>query len=367
MDNIENLQAADTPVIVEQPKEVSTAELAQAAFDAQVKEQTSKVEVEPETKATDRVRGPDGKFAKVDEPEVKPIAAKLVAPVADATKPVDVKLETPVAEVDPLAPVMRPPPGWSPASKVAFDALPESVKADIVKRESEVNQGLAKLQEYKPIEKYADMARQGNTTLDKALEQYVGIENLLRQDVVAGFERIAKNTGVDFRAVAQAYLARNGSAPQTGANEQPPQGYQQPRVDPNAIVSQAVAAFEQKQQARELQSMVTAFESDPKNRFVANVKPAMAVLLQNGMATDLQDAYDQACWANPEIRALINQPQPISNVPNVKAAALNQARSAAKATIGSPSSGFQKQAPNTSNMDTRSIAQAAYDAQVGRT
>ena len=53
----------------------------------------------------------------------------------------------------------------------------------MAKRESEINQGFAKLAEYKPLERFSQMAKQGGTTLEQALESYTGIENMLRHYV----------------------------------------------------------------------------------------------------------------------------------------------------------------------------------------
>ena len=362
MADIETLPQTAEPIVApETQAEPTTADIIKAAYEDQVKAP----ETVDEKPASERVRAPDGKFAKADDvPAIDKPAPDKVAPAA---KPVEAAAEAApvVAEAEPTQTV-RPPPGWSPASKVAFDGLPESVKADIVKREAEVNQGFAKLSEYKPIEKYVDMAKQGGTTLDRALEAYTGIETLLRKDVFAGVEQVLKNVGVNPVAFAQAYLNRNGGAPQKGAPGDQPVVHQPQQIDPTAIVNQAVSAIRAEQQHKEMQSEIVKFAADPKNRFYENVKPAMAQILQAGLATNLQDAYDKACRLDPTVAPLINQPPAIVNQVAVKAAVATQARQAAKATIGSPSSGNQGGKPTPANQDTASIIKAAYEAQVGR-
>jgi hypothetical protein len=52
-------------------------------------------------------------------------------------------------------------------------------------------------------------------------------------------------------------------------------------------------------------AQIEAFKRDPKNRFFENVRQDMAKLFQTGKADTLQEAYDAACWLNPDIRAIL--------------------------------------------------------------
>jgi len=96
----------------------------------------------------------------------------------------------------------------------------------------------------------------------------------------------------------------------------------------------------------------------------------MASLLESGFATDLKQAYDAACWANPEIRDLLIKQQSAGNGAAAqvasKAAAATQARRAAKATTGAPSPGFKEQAKEGTARSIRDNIRAAIDQQVGR-
>lgn len=310
----------------------------------------------------DRPRAPDGKFAPgVDRPAPDRVANPAAPSAAAAPNAPPVDAAAPAAASPEAAPVVRPPPGWSPASKVAFDTLPESVKADIAKREREVDQGFAKLAKYKPVDKYLDMAERGGTTLDKALENYTGIETLLRRDVFAGVEQVLKNVGVNPLSFAQAYLQRANGQPQTPPNAQP-QARQPASIDPQAIVRQATEAVRAEYEQRQVQGEIQKFAADPKNRFYENVKPAMARLVQAGLANTIQDAYDMACRMDPAISALISQPAPV----DPRIAAANQARGAARATIGAPSPGNAPAArasnPNLSRREEISAAVAAQRA-----
>jgi hypothetical protein len=303
--------------------------------------------------AADRARDPTGKFAPAAD---RPAPDRTAAPAATAPAPAG---DASAAVADPAKTAdetPRPPPGWSPASKVAFDALPDHIKADIAKREREVNTGLAKLAEFKPVEKFAEMARRGGTTLDRALENYVGIEQLLGRDPIAAFEQIMRNVRINPQAFATAYLNRQGGAQAPHAD---PAARQPAALDPQAIVRQATEAVRAEYEAREVQSEVQRFENDPKNRFYPNVKQNMAQLVHAGLANTIQDAYDMACRMDPEISRLINAPP----APDPRKLAADQARAAARATIGSPSPGMGSARSAIPPNATRREAIAAIVAQ----
>ena len=204
---------------------------------------------------------------------------------------------------------LGPPPGWSVASKAAFAQLPDPVKADIAKREQEVSAGFAKLAEYKPLDPYVSMAQKQGTTLPEALERYVAAENLLEQEPVNGILWLCQRYNVH-----PAHLLQAIGGPAGG-----PQPPQQSPLDPvfgqlqavNGRLAQIEAEREQFLDHQVL-SQIDQFKADPANIYFENVRHDMGRRIKfadiNGEDLSLKDAYDQACWAHPEIRALlINQ------------------------------------------------------------
>jgi hypothetical protein len=333
-----------------------TADLA-AAFDA-AENDTPAPEPEPaETaeQAADRVRDDKGRFAaKTEQPE--PVVAKETVQPGAKVEPAPA---APVA--DPLAPVadpVKPPPGFSPTAKVVWDKETlskeewEAVKRDIAKRNDEVGKGFEKLSEYKPLDRFVDMAKQSGTTLDRALENYIGIEQDLRRDFIGGISRICQNQGISPLALANQILARNGVAPSEGQPGAQPQAHQQASVDPNAIAEHVRQQIRSEQLQEEVNRSIKQFGSDPKNQFFENVRLDMTRLLQAGAAENLDDAYDKACWANPEIRNLLikQQASPVID-PSAKVAAATQARAASKSITGSPVPGAGNKGPSVSLED----------------
>jgi hypothetical protein len=331
-----------------------TADLA-AAFDA-AENDTPVEKVDPEEtaeQAAERVRDEKGRFAaRTEEPEPVVAKAKTVEPGA--------KVEpAPVAPVvDALAPPaepVKPPPGFSPTAKVVWDkeALSkeewDAVKRDIAKRNEEVDRGFEK---YKGVDRYAEMAKQSGTTLDKALENYVGIEQDLRRDFIGGISRICQNQGISPLALANQILARNGVAPSEVQPGDQPQARQPAPIDPNAIAQSVREQIRAEQLQEEVNRSIKQFGSDPKNQFFENVRQDMTRLLQADAANSLEDAYDKACWANPEIRNLLIKQQSVAAPDtSAKAAAATQARAASKSITGSPIPNASAKGPDISIED----------------
>lgn len=331
--------------------------------------------VEGAKPAGERVRDQHGRFAPEKGEERPGVVAAPVAPVKPGEQTAD---GAPAADA-----VLRPPLAWSPTSKAKFDALDPGLKADIVRREELANQGLAKLQEYKPIERFAEMAKSGGTTLDAALTAYTNTEALLRKDPAAGIIEVFRNLrGIDPKTVVLEVARRLGmgggqpQAAQPGQNGQPQP--QAPTLPPEVINKlSAFEAFMQAETERRSQSefssaqdKVSAFFADPKNKYVENVAPVMVDLINQAKAKgeqpDLAAIYETACWSNREVRGLlINEhaaPVAASTTARTQAAA-TQARNAAKATTGAPAGGSPPSPSSPTNLGLRETIMAAVSAQ----
>jgi hypothetical protein len=78
-------------------------------------------------------------------------------------------------------------------------------------------------------------------------------------------------------------------------------------------------------------SEVEQFAAQPGHEHLEALKPAMAMLLANGQANDLQDAYDKAAWGTPETRQYMLQQQNMA-----RQADLTKNRRAASSVTGAP-------------------------------
>ncbi|RUV16962.1 MULTISPECIES: hypothetical protein [unclassified Mesorhizobium] len=335
--------------------------------------------------ADPRPRDENGRFKAADKPEG---GDKPATPAAEPKGPKAAQAEAPKAEPKPEgttdAPI-RPPVGWSATAKSEFDKLPDSVKAAVAKREVEVNQGLAKLAEYKPIDRFVDMAKQGGTTLEAALTAYTGMENTLRRDPIAGIEQVCANLRLDPRVVVGEMARRYGILQNGGATPQPQPSQQQQIQLPPALVEQlsglqnTVTQLQRDREASELNATtanVEAFFNDPKNKYADNVSDVMVSLIKQARASgekiNLPAIYEKACWMHPEVRDLLinerlaaNTPAPAASNPATAAAAANQARQAAKAVTGAPSRGSPPGGAPPANESLRDTIKRAIAQQSG--
>jgi hypothetical protein len=108
--------------------------------------------------------------------------------------------QTPPAQQLPShAPYHQPPSqrGWSQAARNDWATTPESVRADVHRMHKEFmgaqQAAQADRQEMNTLRPYQQLAKQGNTTIAKALENYLGIEQMLTEDPIAGLSKIVDN------------------------------------------------------------------------------------------------------------------------------------------------------------------------------
>ena len=268
-----------------------------------------------EKAADGRVRGPDGKFI-----------AKAPEMVQDTPDQPSEAVADPAARL-----AIRAPASWSPAAKATFDKLPPEVQQAVAKREQEIDHGLRRKSEevkrYEPLEQVlaprrAQWAAQGMDEVH-AVKTLLAAQDLLEKNPMQGLEFLARSYGVNL----------NTAQPQG-------QPYQaQPARDSHLEIAalkqqlQVLQSQVQTAQTAPIVSQIDAFQNDPANLYFENVRDDMAVLLHNGKASDLKEAYEMACWMRPDIRPFLQTAQAPAAPMQDKAA---QARRAAVSVTGSP-------------------------------
>lgn len=276
------------------------------------------------------------KAARPDKSAEPPLADKPAAKVAD--------LQPENATQQPAATSAAPPPGWSISAKAAWDKLDPAVREAVAKRETEISTGLAKLADYKGLDDHASLAKQHGTTIKDALDRYIGIERALQSQPIPAILSICRDIGLDTKALASAIMGTTAAPPgDQKPGEQPPAGKQPSGPDP------AVADLQRRLEAltnsingerqNSIQAELAAFAAKPEHRYFENVRAGMAALMQSGAAADLETAYEQACWANPEIRAALiseRSQKEREEAERIKAEAASKARQAARSVNGSP-------------------------------
>lgn len=347
-------QQKETPSKSAFPGQVDDVSDDAAAAFTEVMERTARETVEPVAKARAEPEVRKGEKDDGDDPAVSKTeagkrdergrfaadkSAKSGAPDDKGSKEIADKAQDAAdkgspASAEPAEGVTKdaPPSSWSVKAKLAWDSLPADIKTEVAKRETEVGQGFAALRDYKDLKPWAEMASAHGTTINKALERYVGIENVLKRDVGAGISLIAENCGLSQPQAAQLFanLAQRfgGQAPQ--ANGQPqPGAVSDPLMDMlNPVLNPLMTELhqlksqlsqrdkmEQGAQERSLSSEIESFAADPANRYFPNVEATVTKLFESKMVpltgnakADLKKAYELAIRMTPDIQeALIEQ------------------------------------------------------------
>lgn len=291
-----------------------------------------------------------------------------------------------------------PPRGWSPTSKAAWDKLPETVRADIVKREVEIAAGFKQYEQYEGVRPFAERATKSGQTLAQALTAYTGIEDLIRRDFAGGVMHIAQNSGLTQHEAAATFAklatrlghqfqapavqSPGGSPPDQngGADPQMLQKLLEPVLAPilqrvNTIDTTLSRQAEgvKSQRLTESQRTVETFRQDPAHKYYDNVEQTIGDLLERGvvprtgdLAADLKAAYETACWQNPEIRELlINERTAPAGAQQRNDEQTARARAASRSVTGAPAAGA-REASRAGGNSLQSAAEQAYDQVAGR-
>ena len=297
-----NIPEPETPE--EQPEakaEPVEAEKPKKSLDDSLKEAFKKGREAAEKKAADK---------KV---EVKPDEGQDVQQ-EDAVKAVK---DGPKPEPKPTA-FREPPQRFDDSAKGEWDAVPESVRGNVHRMQRELETGIEKYRqqvaEYEEVRQYADMAKQSGTTLKAALDSYVGLEQALRQNPIAGLEQIVSNMGLKgpngqpltFRAIAAHVVGQ----PQDKVTSQQDATIMQLRQQVQALTQQ-LGGVQQHFQRQEVQQREAAASSEwesfaRENPRAEELQEEIADTLKKYPASDnitirerLADAYAIVIARNP--------------------------------------------------------------------
>ena len=143
----------------------------------------------PQAQPSERHRE-QGRFAKAPDAEHQP--GQQAQP--GAQQPGQAKRAPALPET---APYREPPPRMGEHAKAEWSAAPESVRGEVHRMAKEFEGAYRQYrgdhETMNSIRHWHDMATQHGTTLDRALSNYVGMEQKLRQDLVGGLDVIVNN------------------------------------------------------------------------------------------------------------------------------------------------------------------------------
>ena len=317
----EDMEAAINAV--EQDTDGATTTETQSAADEQESLNNAESQ-EAETTATDETQGkpPAGKAAKTgegeatgDEPDPDGEGGKT-APKATGDK-------------DAVATAQRKPPAsWSPETREEWAKLPAGVRAQITKRESEIDKALNEgAQHRKAGEKFQGLADQYAQIIaaEGATDALHGTEELFKTVAtlrmgsaqqkahkIAGFiQHYGIDIGLLDDILSNNLKGKNGGAAPEGIDDKLA-AYLDSRLGP---VDKLLSQMTEQQRAAQFQknqdaiNEVMQFKQDTKHEFYADVQNDMADMVEmaekRGYIMPLQEAYDKACALNPEISKVL--------------------------------------------------------------
>lgn len=320
--------------------------------------------------AEQAARDAAGRFAKPAEAvQVKPVAP--TAPGAPGE---------PAAQ---QAQIIAPPPSWSALAKAKFAALDPIIQQEVLKRERDIETGKAewegKAQKFNALDEILAPRRDQLAVagLDDvgAVRALFAAQDMLQRTPVDALLYLGRTVNVNWNMLVQR-LTGNHVAPQQPGQPQGQPQQPQPAAAPDPRLMQHIQhltnTVNQQQQERQqatrqqVDQEIGAFASDPANLYFANVKGAMAQIIQAsaraGQQISLKDAYERATWADPTIRPLLitaqgSVQQQAATQAQRDAAA--RARQASGSLAGSPTPGARQATPKR---DIRDELGANWDA-----
>jgi hypothetical protein len=205
---------ANNPQRAARPAEKPAPKAAEArAGHNQPPEETEKFDLKKRPLAGDLPRGDRGQFAP---------RARDNSEVGQDRPGVAKQPGQPGPQLPENAPFREPPPRMAEHAKRDWASTPDSVRSEVGRMHHEFNRAYefyrADHEAFKPLRGFHELAQRQGTTLAKAVNNYVTMEQKLRADPIGGLDLIIHNLGmtdpatgkqIDLRDVAYHVLSRS--------------------------------------------------------------------------------------------------------------------------------------------------------------
>lgn len=282
--------------------------------------------VETDETAYETVRAAFMEHSKEPEPAdaPEPVAKPVEAP-EKSEAPVEVKSTEPGAVRDPKtgkftrpdakapeqasAPVdpqqqpekVAPPVHWNGAGKIKWEKLPQDIQRQIAQDYQQRQVSDARLQQLDSIlSPRKDSLTRMYGSEAAAVHQLFQLSDYAEKNPVEFIKWFAQQRGVNLTNLAP--QAQQEPAPEAYQSQDPALQTVVQQVAELTSYLQNMKQTEATQAQQHAASEVEAFISNPANPYANDVRRQMGQLFASGQASTLQDAYDMACWANPDVR-----------------------------------------------------------------
>ncbi|GAA0696337.1 hypothetical protein ISN75_06825 [Dyella marensis] len=239
----------------------------------------------------ERARDDQGRFSKDQKPVVDKVA------------------KDPAAKVDVTAPEEVPfPASWRQDMKDKWGNLPPEVRKYVSEREAEVHKGFTKLDDERAfgksmretIQPYMALIQSEGAKPEEAVRSLLNTAYILRSgqphQKVQAMRGVMDAYGIDPRELFATYQGAQ-QAPDPHVQSLESQLLELKQWRENLVAQQS------NQVQDDANRQVADFASSAEHPHFERVRPRMAMLIQSGMASTMDEAYQQAVWADAELRS----------------------------------------------------------------
>ena len=291
-----------------------------------------------------------------DETEAEPVSAGTEDGDADGETAESESADTETPAEDP-ATAYRPK--WKKAALAELDKLPPEVQqafiAEDKRREENFHKGIEQYRTgHSAAKEWDEVITPYRATIDQfqvkpqeAVRSLLATDHVLRygppQQKIGTILQVLQNYGInpaDLAAIVQGNTQQQPLDPQYQALNQRLSQFEQTQMDQQRAAEQARQQAERQTQAA-VQGEIEKFASDPDHEHFELLKPLMGGYLQNGVAKDMDEAYEMALRAHPQTAQIWIAQQQKQWADSRKAAAqkaktVTNVRSNGRASTGKP-------------------------------
>lgn len=255
---------------------------------------------EPKPQEKTEQKADDGKPGPDRDPETGKFVAKEGGDEQKEIQPEGEKGEEKTKAEPAPSKFAEAPQRFSQDAKQAWRDAPEPVKAEIHRAVQELESGIEQYrQTVEPLKPYMDMAKQHNTTVQAALDQYIGFNRTLESNPMQALDLIFQRIGMSPHEYAAAMM--NQEPDETARQYDSRMRQLQGQVMQLSQQLQGVTTnFQQsvtEQQQRTVEAEIASFRQQSGHERFDELEGAIAKEIEHGY--DLPEAYKRAAMLNP--------------------------------------------------------------------
>jgi hypothetical protein len=220
---------------------------------------------------------------------------------------------------------LKAPQSWKPAAREHWSQIPDSIKEEVLRRETQINQAFQETAQSRKVgdellkaaQPYMPLILAENSTPVQAAENMFRTAAMLKTGAPMQKAQlladIVRQYSIDINLLDQA-LSHGIQGPQAMPQSQPmyqqnPQQFSDPRVDQLFSMMEQTKVQKAQRMQEEANHSVNAFGQ--AHEFFEDVREEMADLIEvfekRGVALSLEDAYNKAIALHPEISQVLAQ------------------------------------------------------------